>query len=291
MVSNLDDALIWPLYLYPDSPGEGYQRGTAIEAARRAIRTGGQTAATDVLAAQDAVKDLILRLFPQESYPRWPNLAPAFLAALETRLGRPFRFDPTADPKSKIQNPKSFGPEDVFHYIYALFHAPGYRARYAEFLKIDFPRVPLTSDPALFDALVALGAELVDWHLLRRSDRAAEPRYPVNLQNTDPATHNRVTPGYPKYLPPNAPEPGTGTPLAEGRVYLNPAQYFAGVAPEVYAFQIGGYQVADKWLKDRRGRVLTGDEITHYKRVCVALARTHTLMAAIDAAIPSWPLP
>jgi len=79
--------------------------------------------------------------------------------------------------------------------------------------------------------------------------------------------------------------------LQQGRVYINREQYIEGVPPEVWAFHIGGYQVCDKWLKDRRGRMLSYDDLTHYQKVAVALKETIRLMAEIDAAIPAWPLP
>ncbi|HZO99007.1 MAG TPA: type ISP restriction/modification enzyme, partial [Terriglobia bacterium] len=166
----------------------------------------------------------------------------------------------------------SFGPEDIFNYIYAVFHSPTYRTRYAEFLKSDFPRVPLTSDVTLFRSLCGLGAELVALHLLE-SPKLAKPiaRFPVKGSNL-------VDKGFPKYLAPGEPEPGTGKPIKEGRVYINrgtgvppvgshgqdahattihgqdaraTGQYFEGVPPEVWNFHIGGYQVCEKWLKDR----------------------------------------
>ena len=83
-------------------------------------------------------------------------------------------------------------------------------------------------------------------------------------------------------------EPGAGA--SEGRVWINKEQYFAGVPPEVWAFHIGGYQVAEKWLKDRKGRKLDYADLQHYGRIIAALAATIRLMAAIDAAIPGWPL-
>jgi hypothetical protein len=79
--------------------------------------------------------------------------------------------------------------------------------------------------------------------------------------------------------------------VTEGRVYVNKEQYVAGVAPDVWQFHIGGYQVCDKWLKDRRGRQLTYDDLAHYQKIIVALKETIRLMAEIDAAIPGWPLP
>jgi predicted helicase len=165
----------------------------------------------------------------------------------------------------------AFGPGDVFHYIYAVVHSPTYRTRYAEFLKRDFPRIPLTSDRDLFRNLCALGGELVSYHLLEAPAlEQVVPRFPVRGDDT-------VAKGYPKYV-------------ASGRVYINKDQYFDDVPPAVWQFQIGGYQVCEKWLKDRRGRTLSYDDLTHYQKVVVALQETIRLMAEIDAAIPSWPI-
>lgn len=96
-------------------------------------------------------------------------------------------------------------------------------------------------------------------------------RYPV-------PGDNRVERGYPRYT-------------AEAqRVYISPKQYFEGIPPKVWEFHIGGYQVLDKWLNDRRGRLLTFDDLTHYQKVVVALNETMRVMKEIDAAIPGWPV-
>jgi Type ISP C-terminal specificity domain len=183
--------------------------------------------------------------------------------------------------------------------------------------------VPLTSDVKQFRVLCGLGAELVALHLLE-SPLLAKPiaRYPV----TGP---NIVEKGFPKYLAPGEPEPGTGKPHKEGRVYISVAQrslssvaalpprrilggpenaraggkaaglesepcatgqYFEGVPPEIWNFHIGGYQVCEKWLKDRRGRTLTYEDLEHYCKVITALSETICLMEEIDAAIPQWPI-
>jgi len=197
---------------------------------------------------------------------RVPNLNPAFVEDLAGRLGLAFVSDGAGDLTT------TFGPEDVLHYIYAILHAPTYRARYAEFLKIDFPRIPLTSDTALFRTLCGLGRELVGLHLLESAAVTQFiTRYPVPGED-------RVEKGYPKYAE------------NDQRVYINKAQYFQGVPPEVWEFRVGGYQVCDKWLKDRRGRQLTYEELTHYQKIVVALHETIRLMEAIDEAIPEWPV-
>jgi len=233
---------------------------------------------------------------------RRPNLAPEFIADLSKRLG--LRFIP--DGRGDLS--QTFGPEDVLHYAYAVFHSPTYRTRYAEFLKIDFPRLPLTSNRELFTTLVGLGADLVALHLL-------EDSYPA-------ASWNQTRRGDPSRSPSPSPlrEPITtfveGTNGATmgafskskcyegGKVYLDTSQrtrssYFDGVPEDVWNFHIGGYQVLYKWLYDRRGkkgvpgRTLTPEDIAHYQRIVVALKETIRLMEEIDEVIEEhggWPM-
>jgi predicted helicase len=219
---------------------------------------------------------------------RTPNLGKAFVDSFAAKLGMSF----VSDGRGDLQH--SFGPEDIFDYIYAVFHCPTYRQRYAEFLKIDFPRVPLTSDPELFADLIDLGGQLVRLHLMEDS-AIGQPitTYPVPGDNSVERAH-------PKYYAPGEMAPTeAAVPLPKGRVYISgtkrktaskPAQYFEGIPPQVWEFQVGGYQVLDKWLKDRRGRALTQDDLEHYQRIVVALSRTIELMEQIDARIGAWPM-
>jgi predicted helicase len=195
---------------------------------------------------------------------RRPNLNPEFIKEFSDKLGLTFIEGGKGDLA------ETFGPEDIFHYAYAVFHSPTYRTRYAEFLKIDFPRLPLTSDKELFKALVAKGAELVSLHLME-SPALNKPitKYPVTGSNElDKVTYDEKT----------------------QRVYINKTQYFEGVPPEVWNFHIGGYQVCQKWLKDRKGRTLTYKESTHYQKMVVALKETIRFMGEIDELIPEWPV-
>lgn len=209
---------------------------------------------------------------------RHGNLSTAFIRDLGGRLGLTFLEDGEGDLW------KTFGPEDCFHYIYAVFYSPSYRSRYADFLKLDYPRVPLTSNLVLFRSLCSVGRDLVALHLLESSALAELiTRYPI-------VGDNRVEKGYPKYVAPGEPEPGSGQPLNKGRVYINKAQYFEGVRPEIWEFHIGGYRVGERWLKDRRGRRLSYDDLTHYQKVIAALSETIRLMGEIDQTIPSWPI-
>ncbi len=208
--------------------------------------------------------------FPLSDKGRRPNLSKAFVEQMEAKLGLPFQTEGSAFATNDRAD--WFGPEDVFYYAYAVFHSPTYRERYAEFLKIDFPRLPLTSDVALFGQLVKLGAELVGLHLMK-STKLKTYMTTFEVEDSD-----EVAAAHPKYV-----EKG-------GRVYINRTQYFGGVPQEVWEFHIGGYQVAHKWLKDRKGRKLSLDDINHYQKIVVALSETIRLMSAIDAAIPGFPL-
>ena len=209
--------------------------------------------------------------FAQSETTRTPNLAPAFIEALSLKLALQFIPDGQGDHKT------TFGPEDVFHYAYAVFHSPTYRSRYAEFLKIDFPRLPLTGDPALFFALAAKGKELVELHLLKT---ARVNDFITSYSVVGDNQVERVS------FSPDDPQVAGGT----GKVWINAHQYFGGVPEAVWNFKVGGYQVCDKWLKDRKRRVLSGEDITHYQRVVVALNETVRLMQEIDELIPIWPL-
>ncbi|NET58479.1 MAG: N-6 DNA methylase [Symploca sp. SIO2E6] len=183
-----------------------------------------------------------------------PNLSSDFLNAIREKLG----YIPT--------------PEAIFYYAYAIFHNPTYRQRYAEFLKIDFPRLPLTSNDELFQALGKKGQELVELHLMKSTKlNQIITKYPVSGDNAV----TQVT-----YKP------------SQQRVYINKQQYFEGIASDVWTFKIGGYQVLDKWLKDRKKakRSLSFDDVLHYQRVIVVLKETMQLMTEIDQLIPSWPL-
>ncbi|MCX6071147.1 MAG: hypothetical protein NTU91_09875 [Chloroflexi bacterium] len=173
-------------------------------------------------------------------------------------------------------------PEDVLNYVYAVFHSPGYRSRYSEFLKIDFPRLPLPGSADLFRDLARLGGELVGLHLLE-----------------SPMLAKFIT----TYVGPKNPEVSRVA-WSDDTVWLDAASTkkgqratpgtvgFGGIPEAVWNFHIGGYQVCEKWLKDRKGRKLLKADIDHYQRVVVALSETIRLMKEIDEVIDKhggWP--
>ena len=151
-------------------------------------------------------------------------------------------------------------PEDVFDYVYAVLHSPDYRKKYKEFLKIDFPRIPYPEDKKQFKSLIAFGKELRSIHLFE------SPKL------------NRLITTYSE----------DGSDIIEEvkykdkKVFLNKNQYFGNVPEEAWNFWVGAYQPAQKWLKDRKGRTLTNEDIEHYQKMIVALAETDQIMKEID---------
>jgi hypothetical protein len=156
-----------------------------------------------------------------------------------------------------------YTPEEILGYIYAVLHAPIYRARYAEFLRIDFPRVPFPESADDFEALSVLGWALVQAHLLREYPRRALGGYRGRGDH-------RVE--WVRYAP------------AEQAVAINKTQSFGPVPQALWDFRIGGYQVLDKYLKSRKGRALSLDEIRQVGAIADSLAFTIEQMARIDEA-------
>lgn len=167
---------------------------------------------------------------------------------------------------------QSFAPIDLLDYIYAVLHSPTYRETYKEFLKIDFPRVPYPTDAAKFWKLVALGGELRQLHLMESPTLSQFiTQYPIGGENEVEKIRFENLSGL---------EDLTG--LATGRVYINSDQYFDSVPEVAWNFYIGGYQPAQKWLKDRKGRILDFEDIMHYQKIIKALNETARVMGEID---------
>jgi len=187
-------------------------------------------------------KDIFSHL--KESKERKPNISEKIFSALSETY------------KTK---PK---PEDIFYYIYAVFYSNTYRTKYAEFLKTDFPRVHFTKDKRLFKKLAEYGKRLADLHLMQ----SPELDSPVaKFQGTGDKLVGKMK--YDK--------------KAE-RVYINKDQYFEGIPENIYQYQIGGYQVCNKWLKDRKGKILSLDDIKHYCKIATAIKYTINIQKSID---------
>jgi predicted helicase len=224
-------------------------------------------------------QDLLESLsYPLSDAGRSQNLSPEFISDFSNILKLAFVQEGQGDFVA------TYGSEHVFAYTYAVLHSPTYSQRYAQFLKMDFPRLPLTGNQALFAALVGQGAELAALHLLEA------PALEKLITSFSVPGSNLVEKV--RYVIPPGPPLEKGGEIGQGRVYINDLQYFEGVPPEAWAFQVGGYQVLHKWLKDRKGRTLAFADLHHYQKVVVALAETIRLMGEIDDAIEAhggWP--
>ena len=163
-------------------------------------------------------------------------------------------IDPTSEYNGVLY------PQALFDYIYAVLHSPSYRERYKEFLKIDFPRIPYPTDWEKFRDLVEKGEELRHLHLMEDLPNKTSVSFPV--RGTMQVDCNR---------------------WEQNRVYINSEQYFEGVPESAWNFYIGGYQPAQKWLKDRKGTTLSFEDVKHYQRIIYVLQQTERIMREIDA--------
>ena len=219
------------------------------------------------ISSQTKETTYVFPLYLYEGKKRRPNLNPKIISELEQKLE--LTFTPEYDKKqgnsssvpavSSVRD-NSFTPINLFDYIYAVLHSPAYRETYREFLKIDFPRIPYPTKKKNFWKLVALGGELRQLHLLEGSgfekiDAGSVPSEKVFVEKV-------------KY--------------ANGNVFANEDFCFDGVSETAWEFYIGGYQPAQKWLKDRKGSVLKAEDIRHYRKIVLALTETARVMGEID---------
>lgn len=167
---------------------------------------------------------------------------------------------------SKYKN--NYTPEQILGYIYSVLHSPTYRSKYLEFLKIDFPRVPFTDDENLFKELSDIGSELIDAHLLKNIPNEINCRF---IGDSDNFKVEKVE-------------------YDKGKVWINKDRYFDIVPLDVWNFYIGGYQVLDKWLKERKKHEITlsGDDIQHFIHVVNVLGYTIKTMHKIDELTKEW---
>lgn len=163
-------------------------------------------------------------------------------------------FNPEIIKQIEEKLGESIEPLELFDYIYAILHSPSYRERYKEFLKIDFPRIPYPTDKVAYRHLSEIGSQLRMLHLLENTKS-------WQLTTTYSTGTNQVE----------------AVRYQDGKVYINETQYFGNVPTEAWEFYIGGYQPAQKWLKDRKGQQLSFTDISHYRKIIHALTETHRL--------------
>ena len=219
-----------------------------------------------------------LYLYPSESElgfdtKRKPNLDETIWRTIENwvQYGKAFKPLTTNERNGELgfdaepEQPHFLAPEDIFDYIYGVLHSPSYRAKYKEFLKVDFPRIPYPKNQADFDHFRSFGNQLRELHLMHNV-----PESPVTFPNAGSMQVDALRWEW------NKDDGYSGT------VYINETQCFEGVPAEAWNFYIGGYQPAQKWLKDRRSRTLSYDDIQHYRKIIAILSETNRLMKEID---------
>ncbi len=248
-VSAFDTNYYFPLYLYSKAEKEN---------AKKRKKGGG----TMMMVFEEG----------EEYADRRPNINKEFYALLENVYRQKHSFD-DSESSDESEGRSQTGeriptPEQILYYTYAVLYAPAYRQTYAEFLKSDFPRVPFTKDYELFCDLAEFGEELTNLHLMK-SEKLNDPIAKFQGEGNNVIAKSKKV--------------GRNYVADEERVYINKEkQYFEGIPEEVWEYQIGGYQVLDKWLYDRRERHLSNEEIQHYCRVATALYHTIELQKEID---------
>lgn len=243
-------------------------KNLGLNAVRQSKNKGLEVLITNDLSNRDFITNhtynFPLYLYPETSLEgnseRIPNLNMEIVGKISKDLNIFFVPDSNILVDLNEEYDGYFHPEDLLDYIYAVLHSPSYREKYKEFLKIDFPRVPYPTDAAQFWKIVELGRQIREIHLLE-----------------SPTVENYIT----QY-------PVDGDNLVDkpiykdGKVYINSTQYFANVPETAWNFYIGGYQPAQKWLKDRKGRALDFEDILHYQKIIMALTETGRLMGEVD---------
>jgi predicted helicase len=254
-ISPFDNCKVFPLYLYPDSDSQ---------------------------------------LSLDSKVTRTPNLDMKILKQISVGLGLKFtaeKRDGFSAAADRHDGTGKFAPIDLLDYIYAVLHSPTYRETYKEFLKIDFPRVPYPDDAEKFWKLVQLGGELRALHLMESpslsnfiteypiggDNEVEKPQFVIAREERpkQSVSDNEITSDKPDL-------PGFENLEGLGRVYINTEQYFDKVPTVAWNFYIGGYQPAQKWLKDRKGRTLEFEDILHYQKIIKALTETDRIMREID---------
>lgn len=228
--SAADSMQLFPLYLYPNKSELGF--------------------------CSNRIPNLNTTIW--ETIENWVQYGQAFAPSTSTESAGLLDFD-------KPERQHTLTPEQIFDYIYGVLHSPAYRAKYKEFLKVDFPRIPYPKDQTEFEHFRSFGNQLRELHLMHNV-----PDSPVSFPNAGTMQVDYLRWEWNK-------DDGFS-----GNIWINETQCFVGVPTEAWNFYIGGYQPAQKWLKDRKGRVLSFDDIEHYRKIISVLVETSRIMKEID---------
>lgn len=194
------------------------------------------------------------------SNPRIPNLCQQIISKISENLSLQFINDHKSSEIENLPEQTYFTPLDILDYIYAILHKPSYRTKYKEFLKIDFPRIPYPTSKEEFFTLIQKGQSLRKLHLMKSSELSKlVTKYPVADENLVEKIEYK-----------------------NGNIYINKNQFFENIPETAWNFYIGGYQPLQKYLKDRKNKNLTAQEIMHYQRIVVALLETAKIMEELE---------
>jgi predicted helicase len=218
---------------------------------------------TEIVADENFVRRGSSQVFPlyvySDSGVRTPNFNQVELSALLRNV--PYILEDLEDGEKVAGSPDTITPENILDYVYAVLHSPYYREKYKEFLKTDFPRIPAPEDVVVFWKKSHIGHQLRELHLMKSPLlNTLDTTYPVSGNNVVEAVS-----------------------YEDEKVRINAAQYFGNVSESAWNFYIGGYQPAQKWLKDRKGRELSDDDIVHYQKLVKVLVETVRIMNELDS--------
>ena len=201
-----------------------------------------------------------------------PNFDLALLKELLSEMG-PYCYTPERSDRKTPPDDFWVTATDVLDYIYGVLHSPKYRQKYKEFLKTDFPRIPKPQSDTQFAHFAILGRELRELHLMQHPClNTIDTTYPIS--GTNQVTKPTFTSSHSEHV--------SESTKNVGKVHINESQYFGNLPEVAWNFYIGGYQPAQKWLKDRKGRELTNDDILHYQKIIKVLVETDRIMQEID---------
>ncbi len=278
-VSRFFHETIEPFFNQLENPDEA---NISLFEENNSLYEEAQTAVEHLKNQIKSIDNEPLELFEiEDTQIRKPNLNMEIVQQIEEKLNITFVPEKYKDT-CELTKEATFAPIDILDYIYAVLHSPTYRDKYKEFLKIDFPRVPYPKNSETFWQLVKLGGEIRQIHLLE-SPKVEEyiTGYPIDGDNsitTKIAKKDWEITGKISNLQGFENLEG----LAKGRIWISETQYFENIPLVAWEFYIGGYQPAQKWLKDRKGRTLNFDDILHYQKIIVALTETDRIMKEID---------
>ena len=229
-------------------------------------------------AGMQGAESIIPIYLYSEGAERTPNLNQEIVNEIAKKLGLEF-----TNEKENTEPVKYFAPIDILDYIYAVLHSPTYREKYQEFLKIDFPKIPYPKNKNTFWKLVKLGEKLRQIHLLESPEvENYITQYPHSGDDTITRKITKNDWEITNKAVNKADNQNTKPENKIGRIWINDQQCFNNIPQTAWQFYIGGYQPAQKWLKDRKGRKLLFEDILHYQKIIAALNQTHKIMQEID---------